>query len=264
MNDGTAPAQGGRPGGDAELNALGPFFTVARHDPADPPTGTWRPASDIAHDPAVLDERVFAVREFLAAGSGLPAERIEVRVAASVAHLGMAARLTSPLLATAVLHGHVPRLTLGDLRRQDTLGGAFPLSLPQARGSHVPGTATDVAAVLLDGVAAPLAGAFGRFGVSDHILRGNTASALAGAGRMLVGAGAAAGAGPGGHGGTRDVRALVEGLLRHPFLNGAGAYDRGTAFRRRSCCLIYRAAPDRNGALCGDCALHRPAARTPS
>ena len=33
--------------------------------------------------------------------------------------------------------------------------------------------------------------------------------------------------------------------------------DRGPdgAFRRRSCCLIYRAAPGRRGALCGDCAL---------
>ena len=250
---------------DAELDALGPFFTIGRHDPADPPAGGWRPLREITSEPAVLDERVAAVREFLAAGSGIPAGRVEVRVAASVAHLGMAARLTSPLLATAVLRGRVPRLTLDDLRWQATLGGAFPLSLPRSGGG---GTAVappssdagaGTAALLVDDLALPLAAAFSRFGVSEPILRGNTASALAGAARMLAGAGRSGGTGGGS---APDARALVEELLRHPFLRGAGAYGGFRGFRRRSCCLIYRAAPARNGPLCGDCVLDRPAGRT--
>ncbi|MBY8877491.1 (2Fe-2S)-binding protein [Actinacidiphila acidipaludis] len=263
LDDGPASGEAGSghaAPGDDQLAALGPFFAVERHDPADPPAGTWRPVSEIADDPAVLDERVAAVRQFLAAGSRAPVERIEVRVAASVAHLGLAARLSSPLLATAVLHGRVDPVTLADLRRQDTLGGAFPLSLPRP-GS--PGT-TDVAGVLLDDLAAPLAAAFGRFGVSTHILRGNAASALAGAARVIAAAGG---------GGTitrgAEARTLVEELLRHPFLAGTGGYGNSgygnggggyvSGFRRHSCCLIYRAAPDHNGALCGDCALSRPA-----
>jgi len=273
--DGGADRGGGRDG-DAALDALGPFFTIDRHDPAHPPAGDWRSVRDIVTDPSVLDERVASVREFLAAGGGLAVERIEVRVAASVAHLGMAARLVSPLLATAVLHHGVPVLSLDDLRWKAQLGGAFPLSLPRT-GGEAGGTASDpgghenagvrardeasgvgpgdggqlaarLAPVLVDGIAVPLAGAFGRFGVSEHILRGNTASALAGAARMLAGQGVGV-----------DARALVGALLRHPYLAGSGGYGQQGAFRRSSCCLIYRAAPDRNGPLCGDCALdHRP------
>ncbi|MFI1092094.1 hypothetical protein [Streptomyces sp. NPDC020917] len=275
--DGGADRGGGRDG-DAALDALGPFFTIGRHDPAHPPAGDWRSVTDLVTDPSVLDERVASVREFLAAGGGLDVARIEVRVAASVAHLGMAARLVSPLLATAVLHRRVPALSLDDLRWKAQLGGAFPLSLPRAGGGtgetagvaggdgaaveaacgEDPGRELDdngplpacLTAVLVDGIAVPLAGAFGRFGVSEHILRGNTSSALAGAARMLAGRGA----------GT-DARALLGVLLRHPYLAGSGGFGPRGAFRRSSCCLIYRAAPDRNGSLCGDCALdHRPTA----
>jgi hypothetical protein len=262
------------------LDALGAFFSVGRHDPALPPAEGWRPAGEIVTDPAVLDERIASVREFLASGGGLPAGRVEVRVAASVAHLGMAARLVSPLLATAVLHGRVPDLTLDDLRWKARLGGAFPLSLPRADGrpdgpgdGDGPGGAAGVggdgdggdgvgdsgsrslagrlSAIVVDGLALPLAGAFARFGVSEHILRGNSASALAGAARMLAAQGPGAAA---------DARALSAALMRHPYLAGSGAYGWNGAFRRASCCLIYRAAPDRNGPLCGDCVLtSRPA-----
>ncbi|SEO88612.1 (2Fe-2S)-binding protein [Actinacidiphila rubida] len=263
---GEAAAPGGAaelPGTESALAALGPFFTVDRHSPAHPPSGTWRELREIIRDPAVLDERVSSVRQFLAAGSGGTAGTVEIRVAASVAHLGMAARLASPLLATAFLRRRVPLLTLDDLRWQPLLGGAFPLSLPwDPRTADLARAGGPLSTVLVDGVARPLAGAFARFGVSERILRGNTASALAGAARMLATARGEARllVGP-----SPEARLLVEELLRHPYLRDAGAYapTGPGSFRRRSCCLIYRAAPGRDGALCGDCVLDRPPARTP-
>jgi hypothetical protein len=52
-----------------------------------------------------------------------------------------------------------------------------------------------------------------------------------------------------------DVRALISRLLAGDYLAGSGSFEPDGAFRRRSCCLIYRAAPGRKGPLCGDCAL---------
>ncbi|WP_083459607.1 (2Fe-2S)-binding protein [Jiangella muralis] len=46
---------------------------------------------------------------------------------------------------------------------------------------------------------------------------------------------------------------LAEEALAHPLL--AGRLDPST-YRRRSCCLFYRARP---GAYCGDCPLTRHA-----
>jgi ferric iron reductase protein FhuF len=53
------------------------------------------------------------------------------------------------------------------------------------------------------------------------------------------------------------VRVVADRLLDSEPLLGAGTRTREGAFRRRSCCLIYRAAPGGSGALCGDCALRR-------
>ncbi|MGH3825441.1 MAG: (2Fe-2S)-binding protein [Pseudonocardiaceae bacterium] len=46
-------------------------------------------------------------------------------------------------------------------------------------------------------------------------------------------------------------------LLDQPPLRGTSIVSADRGFRRRSCCLIYRAAPNAAGAVCGDCVLSR-------
>ncbi|MBD0735803.1 (2Fe-2S)-binding protein [Streptomyces sp. CBMA29] len=260
------PAEASR---TADLAALGPFFAAEEHR-ADSGTGApWRSMGELADGGPALGDRVAGVRRYLAAAGGREAEAVEPRVAASVAHLGLVARVLSPTLALAVLRGEVAAgLRLADLRWQPVLGGPFPLSLPHApqdtaqdtdqdTAPGVPaggdGPAAALARHLLDGPVRELADAFAPFKVSPHILWGNTASALNGAVGML------AAARPADAGRVRSLAAL---LLDRPPLRGTSTGARtgapgapGAPFRRRSCCLIYRAAPGGAGGLCGDCVL---------
>lgn len=332
-----------RPGAVIDaITALGPFFAFTTH-PADasrtagaPRPGEWQPL-----DAAAVAARVTAVRQWLAAAGGQPPEAVELRVAASVAHLGLAARLLSPALAAAVLHGTLLDHTLAQVRWQPALGAPPPLSLPESAlraplepartpggqpGQPGPGGATGRAAVpegeassdasapraeerqnlapppgaehfgtapdaapegcapagaqrhavpraavppvtapqaeapadafagrLADGPLVELAALHVPFGLSPHIALGNTASALNGAAGMI------AAARPDRAAATAAFAAEV--LAREPLRPQAGRTATG-GFRRRSCCLIYRAAPDRRGALCGDCALN-PSDRRP-
>ena len=112
----------------AELAQLGPYFAVSLHS-------TW-PASAClmaaAQHPAGLPGRPAAADR----GSPFGARRgpspaaVEFRVAASVTHLGVAARLISPALGMAVLLGRVPRMDPAEVYWQPVLGGPLPLSLP--------------------------------------------------------------------------------------------------------------------------------------
>jgi hypothetical protein len=222
----------------AEAAGWGPFFAVATHAPGAGPDAPWRPLREVADDPEVLRDRVARVRTFLAAGNGRDLEGIPVRVAASVTHLGLTARLVSPALAVAVLTGAT--LDLTDAWWQPELGGAFPLSLTARTAA---GT---VAATVLDGPVRGLVEAGLRFSVSGRVLWGNAASAVNGAAAMIGRA-------------RPDLAApaseLAARLLAAPPLRGTGDRTDGV-FRRRSCCLIYQAAPP--GAprqLCGDCVL---------
>ena len=163
----------------------------------------------------------------------------------------------SPYLALAVLRGRTPSaLCLADLRWRPALGGPFPLSLPQsprtARAAtsygDPPALADALARALCEGPVRELADAGAAFRVSPHVLWGNAASAVHGAARMI---GAAR---PDAAGRALDLAGLL--LERGP-LRGTGSRTPAGAFRRRSCCLIYRAAPGGSGALCGDCVLPR-------
>ncbi|GAA2133187.1 (2Fe-2S)-binding protein [Kitasatospora kazusensis] len=233
--------------------ALGPFFAYRTHA-AHRADGSWRPMAELLDDPAVLRDRVATVRGHLAAAGGQPPEAVEERVAASVTHLGLVARLASPAFAVAVLDGALLRYDLREARWQPTPGGLFPLSLPLRAPDPVADPAElagRLAAELLDGTVRDLAEAFAGFSVSPHILWGNTASAVNGAATAIGRSSPQLAA---------RARELAARLLELPPLRGAGtsAVD-GSGFRRRSCCLIYRAAPDHAGALCGDCALTSPA-----
>jgi hypothetical protein len=227
------------PGGRSPARP-GPFFAAQSHDPGHPPDAPWRPMTDLLDDPGVLADRVAQTRAYLAAAGGRDADAVEARVAASVTHLGLAARIASPLLAAAVFTGRAAPVTLHELYWQPVLGGAFPLSIAQ------PNEDTDLAACLLDGLAADLHAALRPFGVPPRVLWGNVASALNGARTVLAAARPE-------HAARTD--ALVRGLLHHPRLVGASQSAPHGRFQRRSCCLIYRASPQQPAALCGDCIL---------
>ncbi|MYT23087.1 Fe-S oxidoreductase, partial [Streptomyces sp. SID7760] len=85
-----------------------------------------------------------------------------------------------------------------------------------------------------------------RYGVSPKVLRGNAASGLVGALRVLLDRV------PGGPAVSLAAELLAEGGP----LGDAGAFVHeeglGVAFVRRSCCLYYRVP---GGGLCGDCVL---------
>ncbi|MFD8522526.1 (2Fe-2S)-binding protein [Streptomyces capillispiralis] len=178
----------------------------------------------------------------------------EPRVAASVAQQGLAARLWSVALGSAALYGAVPdlapRLLLWDPE------GSAPDDLWLTGVRPLPGDAATLAELVLRGHLEPLAGALrARHRLAPGLLRGNAASALAGAARELDRWGR-------GHGRT-DVAArataLARELLAHPLLSGTGTLT-GTAFRRRSCCLYYRVP---GGGVCGDCCFPRPPRSSP-
>jgi hypothetical protein len=112
---------------EAELAALGPFFAVDVHDPGAVPVRPWRPLREFVDDRRRLDERGSAVRRSLAGGADRAVSEVELRVAASVAHLGLVARLVAPAVAAAAIATTV--VDLGDAWWQDRLGGPFPLSV---------------------------------------------------------------------------------------------------------------------------------------
>ncbi|MFF5532484.1 (2Fe-2S)-binding protein [Streptomyces cinerochromogenes] len=180
------------------------------------------------------------------------AERLrtaEPRVAASLAHQGLAARLWSVALGCAVLYGRLPDLDPRLLHWDARAAAPDDLWLTGLR--PLPGDAATLAAAVLHAHLEPLASTLhARYGVAAGLLRGNAGSALAATAREL-------GRWSRAHGRT-DVaartRALTAELFAHPLLNTTGTRT-GTAFRRRSCCLYYRVP---GGGLCGDCCLTRP------
>jgi FhuF 2Fe-2S C-terminal domain len=244
-----------------ELAALGPFFAVEFHSVGSPVVAPWRPMGELTHDAAALRERVLAVRGHLATAGGRPVEGVPPRVAASVAQLGLVARLVSPALGCALLAGAVPNLALAGTRWQPVLGGAFPLSIQEpAPPEHDPGRewvepvrgglpdlADQLARRVLDGPVRELVQASVRYSVSAVSLQGNAASAVNGA-ASVVGASR-----PDRAGSARELAAL---LLARPPLRGTGTWTADGGFRRRSCCLIYQVAAS-PGAVCGDCVLRR-------
>lgn len=204
------------------LEELGPFFAVETHAAGAVPPPPWR----AFHEPDLTD-RVRAVRRHLA--NGRPDEEVELRVAASVAHLGLAARLLSPALALNASRGEVP----SEIWWQDVVGGALPLSVCPVGGELTLEPLADLNA------------AFEPFSVSSQVLWGNVGSAVNGA-LTMVGAAAPDWLG--------RARELANGLVSAPPLKGTSTVV-GGRFRRRSCCLIYRAAPGGTGPVCGDCVL---------
>lgn len=242
-----------------DLATFGPFFAVEAHPPDSLRQEPWQVMSELVENPEVLMDRVLAVRAALASAGGRPPGAVELRVAASVAHLGLVARLVCPVLAVAVTSGTLLEVSLQSARWQRVLGGAFPLSLPLDSSTDAadcdinlepaPERLTSLlASRILDGPVRDLVEVTMSLSVSQRVLWGNVASAVNGAASMIA---------------TRRPswadrsRVLASSLLAQPPLRGTSVGLVGGSFRRQSCCLIYRAGPDGTGAVCGDCVLSR-------
>jgi hypothetical protein len=176
---------------------------------------------------------------------------VEPRVGVSIAHLGHAARLWSPALACVVLHGIVP-----DLEGLERADDGPALRVPRPAGWHADRLDDGTARALYQQVTRHLSAlADGlRVKVAPRLLDGNSASALAGAAHALLALRPAV-RGP--------LTDLTTELLDTGRLAGTGVLTGpDLTFRRRSCCLYYRAP---NGSKCGDCGLaggvRRPALR---
>jgi FhuF 2Fe-2S C-terminal domain len=217
----------------ADGAGTGPYFVLSVDD-----------SGVAAHD--IYQERAFAG---LIASTATQLGTPELRVAASTFQLSYAARLWSPVLASALRHGVVP--DLADLRI--TLSPSLRLSLPGPPQGWLAAGPREQAALAYRAVMTthlePLAAAF-PVKIAPGLLDGNAAAALTGALRVLTAT----------HPGlATPAHALAAALLRTGALRGTGTLTGpGLEFIRRSCCLYYRVP---RGGLCGDCPLETAPAR---
>lgn len=187
--------------------------------------------------PRQLDERVHSVRAALAAAR--PVAQVDVRVATSIAHLGLVARLLAAGLGAAALGFGQAALSAHDLWWQVQLGGPFPLSVVD----FTDGYAGPLIGSAVEAITAATAASYP---LSRQVLWGNVASAANSAACLIA-----------------DARpddadrayAAADLVLADPRVEG-GQSHAGPSFRRNSCCLIYRIA-DTRSAVCGDCVLRR-------
>jgi FhuF 2Fe-2S C-terminal domain len=165
----------------------------------------------------------------------------DLRIGASLVHLGHAARLWSPVLACTLGHGVVPDLK--DLQRADH--GA-QLRIAEPVGEAVSSPSADLLyRIVVQQHMEPLAAGL-RVKLAHGLLAGNIASALVGASRALLSA-------------RPDLRCpivrITNSLLDTGMLAGSGMITGPhLGFRRRSCCLFYR-IPGRS--VCGDCVFRQ-------
>ncbi|MER7949773.1 (2Fe-2S)-binding protein [Streptomyces sp. NPDC096079] len=226
-------------GASDDSGSPGGFFALRAGAP--PTGGAHRPLSLLyAGEDGPLTARVDRVTARLGAS--------ERRVGASVAHLGLAARLWSTALGPAAIHGRFPDLDPAALCWDGAL--TSPDDLWWTGSATRPGTVDELRAAVQEAHLVPLHAALRRDGaISPRLLWGNAGSALAGALRELVRWARAQGRPDA----AERAGVLVAGLLEHPDLAGT---VRGPRLRRTSCCLYYRCP---GGGLCGDCVFdHAP------
>ena len=228
----------------AAAGALGPFFRVDER-----PGPDWTCWAALSADAKALRLRADEIHAVLAAGPGAP--DVEPAVVASLTHLGLVARLVSPLLGAALLSGALPVTPVEnvhvDLRGANPLPLAFPATSAVAVGS-----AEDLAAAFhlywLTPAVRPFTRAVRAFcAVSPRVLDGNVTSAVAGALRMAGTARPELAA---------PADAVLDALLGSGPLAGTGRRRDDGSFVRRSCCLFYRLP---GAGTCGDCVLDAPA-----
>ncbi|MFI1283754.1 (2Fe-2S)-binding protein [Streptomyces sp. NPDC020858] len=212
------------------LAAVGPFFTVPYGK--EPPGPGFRPLTELYGEQ--LGPYVAEVGRRIGSGPG--------RVAASTAQLGIASRLWSLGLGCAALAGRVPDLAAERVWWRLPDAGSLQLWLPEP--ADLPAEA--LGETVLGNLGLLDAGLRERFRVSPKVLRGNAASGLVGALRVLIDRV------PGGAAVELTGALLAEGGA----LAGTGTFIHeeglGVAFVRHSCCLYYQVP---GGGYCGDCVL---------
>jgi hypothetical protein len=175
----------------AGLAALGPYFAIETHDPGDLLVAPWRPLAELTGAPDAPRARAVQVQAALARAGGLAPDQVELRVAASVAQLGLSARLIAPAFGLAVLARRGLGFDAGQARWVPGDGSMFPLSLPAAAldDAELPDAkalSLDIEGRWLDGPVQDLVAGFAGLGVSGQIRWGNVASAINGAAAMVV------------------------------------------------------------------------------
>ncbi|GAB3972358.1 (2Fe-2S)-binding protein [Streptomyces sparsus] len=209
-----------------------------------PPAGAVPLASVYRAETDTLRQRISTVNSRLAVR--------EPRVGASIAFLGLAARLWSVALAPAALDAAQPDLSPERLHWSPASAPGDDLWLPTPgalpRSDDPPGL---LRGTVLDDHLVPLVAAVRTVTpVAEPLLWGNAASALSGALAQLA---AWCRAHEREAAGRRAARITVD-LLAHAPLRGSGTLT-AAGFRRRTCCLYYRAP---GGGLCGDCVFPAP------
>jgi hypothetical protein len=194
-------------------------------------------------DPGVLAGRIDRVRNALAQRAPHQPVDIDIRVAASVTHLGLVARLLAPALGLSALGVARPSLSLESCWWRDELGGPYPLSVAPdpATAAALPCGEMTVDGSAVEAITVVM---LQRFPVSPRVLWGNVGSAINSAAQMISAARPDLG---------RSARRAADALLRDPRIDD-GTLTVGPGYRRRSCCLIYRISYGRNE-FCGDCVL---------
>lgn len=217
----------------ADVTRLGPYFAVPVPDREAGPA--WRPLAEF--DPPAA--------RALIADHARRLGTAEKRVAASILFQGLAARLWSPVVGAAAVHGVVPDLS--GLHWRWSPGAPIELRLADPAGWTADDLAEPVLRTVVDGHLRPLAETVrGVVSIAEGLLWGNAASALAGTLHVRVERPELAG----------PLGALIRRLLGLEPLLGTGSLAADGSFVRRSCCLYYRVPP--GGGLCGDCVLlHR-------
>lgn len=228
------------------IAALGGYFAMpVLPDPAaGDPGRRWRGFRELL-EPAVAHRFVSATRSAIAASTGCADARIDLRLAASSFHLGVAARLLSPVIGSTTCLSEVPLIGAETLLwRAD--GHSAELAVtgvdhePALSLEHAAGV---IGATILSTFFEPLHETLAAiFSLSPRVSRGNVISAANGAVTVLAMSQPRFEA---------RGRTLVRALLDTPALAGSGEFRDGQ-FVRNSCCLFYRAP---GAGLCGDCVL---------
>jgi iron complex transport system ATP-binding protein len=244
------------------LDGLGGFFAL----PAAPPDGTDAvPWADVLAGPA-LRARFEVVRTILADGAGMPADGLDPKVAVSAVQVGLASRLWSVALASAVLHSWLPDLSSTSLLASPVHRGQVPLAVRDLAAGYAVDSPEEAARRIVGTVVGSslrdLHEACAREGrTPPRVLVSNSTSSLVGALRVLS-------ARRPEHAGR--VAELGNLLLADPAVRAGGdlvpAADLppgvGTtvpgvdpaeqAFVRSGCCVFYH-LPEHG--LCPDCVL---------
>jgi hypothetical protein len=229
------------------LSTFGPFFTL-RSGSLDSNLG-WRRVSDCLNDVDDDDHLVAQLIDEVGVrlvknGSVPPTKRW---IAASVLHLGWAARLTSVYAGSMALRAQVPDLAASSLYIRPLGSGRFEFGVESPTAQPVDRAWSR----LSDGHLGPLASTIQRhIRIGRRLFDGNTASALAEAVETLA----------------REQRVPLATLANQPWARpestrGFGGWRSGpSGFRYiRNTCCGYEQLP--TGSPCRDCGLRKHAGR---